>query len=98
MTLRVWEVTSGRELRTLAGHSGAVTGVALSRDGRIAVSSSYDNTLKVWEVASGRELHTLAGHTDAVNGVAVSRDGRIAVSAAGNRYWIDRRGELKVWT
>ena len=36
--------------------------VAMSGDGRLAVSASLDKTLKVWEVASGRELRTLTGH------------------------------------
>ena len=89
-TLKVWEVDSGRELRTLAGHTGGVHGVALSGDGRIAVSASADHTLKVWEVGSGRELRTLAGHTVCVNGVALSGDGRLAVSASDDNT-------LKVW-
>ena len=62
-TLKVWEVESGRELRTLEGHTDWVYGVALSGDGRRAVSASWDKTLKVWEVESGRELRTLEGHT-----------------------------------
>ncbi len=45
-----------RELRTLEGHTDRVLGVALSGDGRLAVSASWDQTLKVWEVAGGREL------------------------------------------
>jgi len=87
-TLKVWEVGSGRELRTLPGR--AVNGVALSRDGRVAVSASSDKTLKVWEVASGRELRTLQGHTGEVFGVAISEDGRLAISAS-------RDLKLKVW-
>ena len=63
-TLKVWEVASGRELRTLKGHTGVVYGVAMSGDGRLAVSASDDWTLKVWEVDSGRELRTLRGHTE----------------------------------
>src|SRR5271166_4444463 len=43
-------------IRTLAGHSGAVWGVALSGDGRLAVSACGDKTLKAWEVESGRFL------------------------------------------
>ena len=46
--------------------------MAVSADGRRAVSASYDKTLKVWELESGRELRTLEGHSGAVNGVAVS--------------------------
>ena len=62
-TLKVWEVASGRELRTLVGHSNTVTAVAMTADGRRAVSASRDQTLKVWEVDSGRELRTLIGHS-----------------------------------
>ena len=47
---------NGRELRTLSGHSERVRDVALSEDGRRAVSASDDKTLKVWDLESGREL------------------------------------------
>ena len=89
-TLKVWEVESRRELRTLHGHSDWVTGVALSGDGRLAVSASDDQTLKVWKVESRRELRTLHGHSDWVNGVALSGGGRLAVSASDDQT-------LKVW-
>ena len=51
-TLKVWDVETGRELRTLQGHPDDVNGVALSGDGRRAVSASAD-TLKVWDVETG---------------------------------------------
>ncbi len=81
-TLKVWDVESGRELRTLEGPHWYRRGVAVSWDGRRAVSASWDHTLKVWDVESGRELRTLKGHTGCRHGVAVSRDGRLAVSAS----------------
>jgi WD40 repeat protein len=77
-------------VRTLTGHSDKVAGVALSADGRLAVSASWDKTLKVWDVATGRELRTLTGHSDKVAGVALSADGRLAVSASWDKT-------LKVW-
>jgi len=49
----------GPLLRTLRGHSHDVTCVAISPDGRLAVSGSRDKTLKVWDLSSGRELRTL---------------------------------------
>ncbi len=89
-TLKLWDLESGAELRTLAGHSLSVTGVALSADGRRAVSASWDRTLKLWDLESGAELRTLAGHSDWVTGVALSADGRRAVSASDDRT-------LKLW-
>jgi hypothetical protein len=41
-------VASGRCVRTFAGHADAVTSVALSADGRLAVSGGADGTLQVW--------------------------------------------------
>jgi WD40 repeat protein len=70
--------------------------VALSGDGRLAVSASDDNTLKVWEAESGRELRTLTGHTFVVRGVAVTGDGR-AVSASWDctvKLWNLETGEV----
>src|ERR1039458_4412368 len=80
----------GRALRMPEGHSSAVRGVAVTPDGRRAVSASWDHTLKVWDLATGRALCTLEGHSDSVNGVAVTPDGQRAVSASWDRT-------LKVW-
>lgn len=80
----------GPLVRTLSGHSGAVWAVAVTPDGRRAVSASLDNTLKVWDLERSEELTTLRGHSDAITAVAVTPDGCRAVSAS-----IDKT--LKVW-
>ena len=64
--------------------------MALTADGKRAVSASYDRTLKVWDLESGRELHTLKGHTDQVTSVAVTADGKRAISACWD-------STLKIW-
>ena len=97
-TLKVWDIStglnagleSGEELATLRGHANWVSAVAVTGDGRRAVSGSWDNTLKVWDLESGEELATLQGHTGAVEAVAVTGDERRAVSGS-------RDNTLKVW-
>ena len=64
--------------------------MAVTPDGRHAISASSDNTLKVWDWATGELVRTLEGHTDEVNGVAVTPDGRYAISASSDNT-------LKVW-
>lgn len=77
-------------LRTMAGHTGAVSGVAMTPDGRRVVSASRDKTLMIWDVETGRELCKLVGHSDAVLGVTVSLDGRRVISASADNT-------LKIW-
>ncbi|MGD8473673.1 MAG: WD40 repeat domain-containing protein, partial [Anaerolineae bacterium] len=66
--------------RTLAGHDRPVTGVAVTPDGRRAISSSEDGRIKVWDLASGREELRIAAHLYGVQAMAVAADGRWAVS------------------
>lgn len=84
---RVWDVTSGKELRTIAGkaaHQNLVVSVAYSADGSQLVTTSTDNTAKVWGLPSDKPVdvrqHLLGqGITRAV----VSPDGKTFVAAAG---------------
>lgn len=77
-------------LRTLAGHMREVLAVAVTPDGRCAISASGDGTLRMWDLETGTTLHTLRGHTKAVVAVAVTPDGRRAISASDDdtlRLW-----------
>ena len=54
---------TGELVRTLEGHTDGVYGVAVTPDGRYAISASNDKTLKVWDWATGELVRTLEGHT-----------------------------------
>ena len=66
----------GRLLRTLKGHSDSVYAVAVTADGKQAISASRDKTLKLWDLATEEQLRTLKGHSWWVNAVAVMADGK----------------------
>ena len=54
----MWDLETGRTLSTLEGHSDYVSGVAVARDGKRAVSASWDKTLNVWNLETGEALAT----------------------------------------
>jgi hypothetical protein len=81
-------------LKTMEGHTGLVTGVIVTPDGRRAVSASTDETMRVWDLQTGKCLRVLKLPKDRsciAESVSVTPDGRQAVSAGYN----DRR--LLVW-
>jgi len=54
----LWDVASGREVRTLSGHTDDVNSVAFAPDGRTLASGSFDDTIKLWDVASGQLIRS----------------------------------------
>ena len=65
----------------LEGHGGPIRGIAVSPDGTIALTASFDNSVGVWDLTrEGAEPVWLEGHEAAVNAVAVSPDGMVALS------------------
>jgi WD40 repeat protein len=74
----------------LEGHTDRVNAVALTADGKRAVSASDDHTLKLWDLDTGREVRPLQGHRGFVSAVALTKDGKRAVSASSDHT-------LKLW-
>ena len=58
-TVRLWDVNSGQNLKTLVGHTNWVWSVAFSPDGCHLASGSADATIKLWDVQSGECIKTL---------------------------------------
>ncbi len=58
-TIKIWQVATGKVLRTLTGHSDWVWSVVYSPDGRYLASGSYQ-TIKIWEVATGKVTAVVA--------------------------------------
>ena len=64
---------------------GTIYDLAISPDGRLALTASRDKTARLWDIASGREIHVLKGHAGWVRSVAFSPDSRRALTGSGPR-------------
>ena len=73
-SVRVWDASTGVELKELKGHTSSVFSVAFSSDGTRIVSGSHDNSVRLWDALTGVELKELKGHTSSVFSVAFSSD------------------------
>ena len=83
-TAILWDATSGERLCSFKGHTGAVTSVALSVDGK-RVLTAFDNTAILWDAASGERIRSFKGHTQSVRSVALSRNGKRILTGSSDK-------------
>jgi F-box/WD-40 domain protein MET30 len=85
-TIKIWDIETGNELRTLRGHTLAIR--ALQFDDTKLISGSLDSTLKVWNWRTGECLSTYRGHSAGV--ITLHFDSTILASGS-----IDKT--VKIW-
>ena len=78
---------AGAELGRLTGHTGRVTGVACSQDGRLVLSGGADGTVRLWDPAKGKQVRELLSTPKEVRGVDLSPDGQYVVAAGADGVW-----------
>ncbi|MFB8031734.1 hypothetical protein ACFC5Z_02005 [Streptomyces sp. NPDC056004] len=93
-SVRVWDLTTGIQIRHFTGHAGPVHSVAVAQLGgrSHAVTTSFDGSVRVWDLTTGIQIRHLTGHAGPVYSVVVSElDGRLhAVTTSDDR-------SVRVW-
>jgi hypothetical protein len=96
-TINIWNLSTGKLIRTLNGISGEVSSVAISPDGHFLAVGSHEHpksNVKVWHLTTGKLIHTLLGHHKPVNCVAISPDGEILASGSNKiKIWHLQKGD-----
>ncbi|NJR74165.1 MAG: protein kinase, partial [Scytonema sp. CRU_2_7] len=89
-TIKLWNLKSRKEIRTLKGHKGIIYSVAISPDGQTLVSGSDDNAAKVWNLKTGQEIRTIEAHSSLINSVTITPDGQKVASGSYDKT-------IKIW-
>jgi len=83
-TVKVWDVATGRELRTFTSLTTQAPGLAFSRDGSLLAASDYNGNVAVWSLREGTQ-QTAIKNGIAILSVAFSPDGRW-IAGVGEPY------------
>jgi WD40 repeat protein len=101
-SLKLWDLATGKVIRSFEGHTKDVRRVAVSPDGKQLLSASFDGSVRLWDLANGKELKKFDGPGNFVESVAFTPDGKRGVCSYGPGsaeavYEEDPRVILKLW-
>lgn len=75
----------GWNVRVFSGHQGAVSALAVTPDGRLALSGSGDATLRAWDLENASCARVFTGHTQKISALTITPDGGFVVSTSKDR-------------
>jgi WD40 repeat protein len=89
-TIKIWDMESGKELRSISNIGGSVNAVSWSPDGKTLIHGAEDKTVRIWDAETGKAVRTINGHSDYVNEARYSPDGKRIASCADDKL-------IKIW-
>jgi WD40 repeat protein len=88
--VRLWEASTGKELRQFGSQQALVCSVAFSPDGKMLACGGDNSEIVFWDPATGKELRRLAGHRGPVMFITFSPDGKLLATKGDDwtlRLW-----------
>jgi WD40 repeat protein len=83
--IRLWDVSTSKEILCLQGHQEMVLSVSWSPDGKTLASGSKDKTIRLWNASTGKQIRSLVGHQNDISSVAWSPDGKTLASGSPDK-------------
>jgi WD40 repeat protein len=91
ITVALWNLKTGKLVRTLSDFADYSAPPLLSPDGQILVTGSNDNSIKLWNTRTGVRIRSSMSHSATVTRLAISPDGQFLASSSSND------GTVKLW-
>ncbi|MFT5823856.1 MAG: WD40 repeat protein [Crocinitomix sp.] len=86
----LWDVQSGKQIRTFSGHTERIRSVMFSPDQKTILSLAADNKVKIFEVETGRQVHSVGVSNGEIHKAYFSPTGKYF-------YALDNRDEIYIW-
>ena len=74
-SLILWNIESGKQIRSFSGHTDKLRSVVFSPDGKHILTSSKDNTAKVFDISNGKLIHDIQLEINDLHGAYYSPEG-----------------------
>merc|ERR1712037_637132 len=75
MSCVLWDIETGQQVTTFAGHTGDVMSLSLSPDQKTFVSGACDASAKLWDIRGAHCIQTFTGHESDINSIVFFPNG-----------------------
>src|SRR5207302_6702071 len=83
--IKVWEVPSGKFVKSFEGHTHHVLDIGWMADGKLLASAGGDNTVKIWDFEKGEQVRSINAHLKQVTRLLfVGKKGEIITGGGDN--------------
>jgi WD40 repeat protein len=82
---KIFELETGKFIRSFEGHTHHVLGVSWRADGRRLATSGADNVIKVWDIKTGDQKRTISGFGKEVTSIRFVADGDNVLACSGDK-------------
>ena len=89
LSVNIWNVTSGKLISNLTGHTNYVTRLAYL-DNNLLASGGEDYTIKIWKVNTGELKYTLSNYSGGISSL-IKLDNDLVAGSSGD-------GTIKIWS
>lgn len=88
--IRIWNVETGKIVKTLSGHSGKIT---FGPRGKTLISSGWDRQIKIWDIENDKLLYSFIGIKNTNDYVIILPSGHYTTSRKNSKAIAFRKGK-----